>query len=150
MPEEIIHTQQITSPTIINLPAHPTTGENIPGTNLTWTLNANGTLTISGTGDMIHDFCSTPIPWKDKRDLIKKVIIEAGVTSIGDLAFDSCQNLQTVEILGNITKVGKRAFQFCGALKEMKPPDSVTEIDREAFFYCTHLDEFIERHNHWQ
>ena len=30
-------------------------GQNIPGTNLTWTLDANGTLTISGTDDMLHN-----------------------------------------------------------------------------------------------
>ena len=126
-------------------------GGNISGTNLTWQLDDSGTLTISGNGDMLHDGYSTENPWQGKKDLIKKVIIESGVTSIGDLAFNMFYgmfgndqtNLQTVEILGNITKVGKCAFCGCYALKEIKLPESVTKIDKGAFDKCSSLTEII-------
>ena len=60
------------------------------GDNLTWTLDDEGTLTISGTGEM-YDFTayyigsSSNAPWHDR--LVKKVVISDGVASIGINAF---------------------------------------------------------------
>ena len=52
---------------------------------ITWTLSNDGTLTISGTGDMGY-YEDNPAPWKG-QGIIKKVIITNGVTSIGGYAF---------------------------------------------------------------
>lgn len=53
----------------------------------TWTLSDDGTLTISGTTDMPDYFLESDVPWNDKRNVIKKVVIEDGVSWIGNFAF---------------------------------------------------------------
>ncbi|MBP3399415.1 MAG: leucine-rich repeat protein [Erysipelotrichaceae bacterium] len=73
-----------------------------------WTL-ADGTLTISGTGAM-KNFKSSDVPWKSHRDDIKKVIIEDGVTSIGDCSFIDCNNLEEVNISASVSTIGIRVF----------------------------------------
>lgn len=66
------------------------------GDDLHWQYNnATTTLTISGTGDMYADSSST-MPWYRLRDSITSVIIEEGVTSLGDYAFNGCCNLQLI------------------------------------------------------
>lgn len=70
------------------------------GENLTWTLDSNGTLTISGTGDM-EDYHPWPAPWKSSG--IVSVIIKPGVTSIGERAFDTCVYLTNVSIPDSVT-----------------------------------------------
>ena len=133
-----------------NIPSTKSNGVPIPDTNLTWQLDDNtGTLTISGNGDMLHLKWNTKNSWKDKNDLIKKVIIESGVTSIGDLSFDGCnfsryKNLKKIEIADGVRKIGFRAFEYYDSyscLKNVELPDSVTEIAKEAFFYCKSLNE---------
>ena len=77
------------------------------GANLTWTLK-NGVLTISGTGDMEDWFITNP--WEDATDDIKKVVIEPGVTSIGDFAFYQCEAMTSIEIPEGVTRIGNHAF----------------------------------------
>lgn len=113
-----------------------TNGEPIPDTNLTWRLADDGTLTISGKGDMSHCYYQTKNPWWDKRDLIKTVVFESGVTSIGDMALQYCKNLTEVKIPDSVKKIGGRAFQYCDGLTKITLPDSVTEIGDNAFLYC--------------
>jgi len=57
------------------------------GENLTWTLDNEGTLSISGTGAMYDYRLSSELPWYSHLKHIKVVEIENGVTSIGDNAF---------------------------------------------------------------
>ena len=67
------------------------------GENLTWRLSNNGTLTISGTGAMA-DYTYNTMPWYEYRSSIKSVIINDGVTSIGEYAFYGCSGLASVTI----------------------------------------------------
>lgn len=71
------------------------------GENLTWTLE-DGVLTISGSGAM--EFWSSP-PWYNSHNSITKVQIEAGVTSIGEGAFNDCSSLTGVSIPNSVTSV---------------------------------------------
>ena len=75
------------------------------GDNLTWTLDDEGTLTISGTGDMT-DWSYSSVPWYSSRSSIKNVIIGNSVTSIGSSAFDSCSSLKSVVIPDSVTSIG--------------------------------------------
>jgi len=75
------------------------------GDNLTWTLDENGTLTISGTGDM-YDWATGEAPWYDNRESIKNVVVENSVTSIGDYAFEDCTSLTSVTIYGKTVTFG--------------------------------------------
>lgn len=113
--------------------------------NLTWTIDDAGTVTVSGTGDM------TSLPWKDSplsspwnwthtRQTVTKCVIQPGVTSIADKAFDTCANLSQVIIPDSVTKIGASAFNGCrNKLKTVTIPSSVREIGKEAFYGCNQL-----------
>ena len=115
-----------------------TCGAEGDGSNLTWTLDSDGVLTISGSGDMHgYDYGSSGAPWDDSR--VKSAVIAEGVTSIGSYAFDDCKSLTSVTIPDSVTSIGERAFQGCESLTSVTIPDSVTIIGGEAFFGCTSL-----------
>ena len=105
------------------------------GDNLTWTLEENGTLTISGTGRMDDYRNEYNRPWSrnDILSQIKYVIIEDGVTSIGDYAFYGCKALGNVMIPDGVTSIGDSAFFGCTALRALTIPKSVTWIAEGAF-----------------
>ena len=86
------------------------------GSNLTWTLDNEGTLTIDGTGEM-YDYGYSSIPWYFYRASIKSVVIGNGVTSISDYAFYDCSGLTSVAIPDSVTSIGHSAFFGCSNLK---------------------------------
>ena len=107
--------------------------------NLTWKLDANGTLTISGTGAMKdYDYDSNPSPVYNNSD-VKKIVIEDGVTSIGNFAFHSCSSLPSITIPDSVTSIGNFAFSGCRSLTSITIPDSVTSIGAYAFQSCSNL-----------
>ena len=78
-------------------------------------------------------------PWFSRREEIKKVIIEDGVTNIGSEAFVDCISLTSVEFPNSVTSIGDAAFFYCSALTSVTIPNSVTSIGDEAFQYCHNL-----------
>lgn len=92
------------------------------GDNLAWILDAEGLLTISGTGDMI-DFSIEGLPWQ--RGLVKNVIIEHGITSIGQNAFYACSNILRVSISNTVIDIGNSAFDYCYKLTNIVLPSSI-------------------------
>ena len=120
--------------------ASGTCGAEGNGSNLTWTLDSEGVLTISGSGDMYNygssDFSA---PWDGSRSRVKSVVIADGVTSIGEYAFFYCESLTSVTIPDSVTSIGKYAFFCCTSLTSVTIPDSVTSIGRFAFSNCTSL-----------
>ena len=115
------------------------------GDDLTWELDDEGTLTISGIGDMqkIGDtFYASPsakdAPFSQRTD-IKKIIISEGVTSISDWAFEGCYDLTEITIPKSVKSIGYRAFYFCRNLKSINIPEGVTKIEANAFEGCSRL-----------
>ena len=108
------------------------------GDNVTWTLDANGTLTISGKGAMA-DYYIFSVPWYDTRSQVKTVIIKNGVTSIGNCAFADCSSLTSATIPNSVTGIGNWAFFGCSSLTSATIPDSVTSIGEDAFNGCKSL-----------
>ena len=106
------------------------------GENVTWTLTADGTLTISGTGAMTDYTYDSRSPWYSCRTYIKRVVMQQGVTSIGDHAFWDCSGLTSVTIPDGVTSIGGDAFSGCTALTSVTIPGSVTSIDGYAFSGC--------------
>lgn len=110
----------------------------ICGENLTWTLDAAGTLTVSGTGAM-KDFGYKGAPWYQSRDSIQAVVVESGVTTIGERAFNDCSSLTSITIPAGVTTIGGSAFDNCSSLSSITIPEGVTAIGEDAFSGCSSL-----------
>ena len=102
------------------------------GTNVNWTF-ADGILTITGNGTMSDSYSW---PWDEYKSEIKTVIIEDGVTTIGNAAFMHCWNLTNVEIPNSVKSIGESAFYGCIGLTSIDLPSSVKRIGSAAFFSC--------------
>jgi hypothetical protein len=108
-------------------------------TDVTWSYNTDTkTLTISGTGDMA-DFTSGAAPWNAYLSSITSVVIESGVTSIGNYAFKNCSVLTSVSIPSGVTSIGVQAFSGCSGLTSVIIPGSVTSIGDFVFYGCSGL-----------
>lgn len=111
------------------------------GKKVTYTLSDDGVLTILGTGAMTNftytDNDESNRPWHSERESIRKVVIEEGVTSIGNFAFSFC-NVQEVTIPSTVTSIGKRAFMGT-PLSSVVIPEGVKTIGENAFWRCTSL-----------
>ncbi len=108
--------------------------------HVTWTLDDQGTLTIRGTGEMKNYNPDNSAPWSFKWGTsVKEVVIESGVTSIGDDAFAGCSSLTNVTIPDSVTSIGNGAFDGCRSLTSIMIPDGVTSIGDQAFKSCSSL-----------
>ena len=119
------------------------------GDNLKWVLSDDGTLTISGTGAMT-DFVDANIPgsetiinypWKSHISEIEKIVIEDGVTSIGNYAFFDSSNVTEAVIPDSVTSIGKRAFSGSATPKivGIKIPAGIKSVGEFAFANCSEL-----------
>ena len=112
--------------------------DNRCGEGVTWYLN-NGVLTISGSGAM-KDYSSTSsVPWYKDRTTITRVVVNSGVTSIGEYAFIGCIAATSVSIPSTVTSIGADAFYNCKALTSVSIPSSVKAIGANAFYSCKAL-----------
>ena len=100
--------------------------------DLSWTLDNEGTLTISGTGEM-DAFYYDEGSWRPYKNSIKKVVINSGVTSIAKEAFSNCSNLNSVILADSITKMGEYAFRGTALTSVTTPKswESTTEEPEE-------------------
>ena len=118
------------------------------GDNVTWSLSDDGTLTISGKG-CVSDYTAvydkntsefvTDAPWQAAKWYIKAVVIENGVTGIGEHAFYACRVLERVTIPDTVTSIGDYAFCFCQELTGVTIPNSVTSLGSYIFNGCDNL-----------
>lgn len=111
------------------------------GDNVTWSLDANGVLTISGTGRMRDYSSSNSAPWFSERLEIKEVNVSDGVTYLGDYAFYYCTNLQEVTLTSTLGGIGYCAFNMCTSLEQIEIPEGVTYINSYAFSGCEALSD---------
>ena len=114
------------------------------GDNVTWTLDNEGTLTISGMGDMcgytvhyVNEQRITSAAWGEKK--FTKVVVSDGVTSIGKYAFYGCSSLTNITIPDSVTIIGWSAFENCTGLTGITLGNSVTSIGEDAFSGCSSL-----------
>lgn len=118
--------------------ASGTCGAEGDSTNLTWELSCDSVLTISGTGAMA-DYEEETAPWYANRNKIKAVVVESGITNIGDYAFCESANLTLVTICNSVINLGERSFYGCSNLVSCNIPNSVITIGNSAFRECTSL-----------
>lgn len=109
----------------------------ICGANATWLLDDNGVLTINGTGKL-YDFEYTDDCWLSQAESIKEVVVEEGITYLGDFAFYNCENMTKVTLPSTVKKIGEGAFWYSG-IEELTIPDSVTSVGQLVFGECPNL-----------
>lgn len=101
------------------------------GSNLTWELTADGTLTIRGTGQMYGDW---------ENDLrIRRVILEPGVTSLSSGAFRGCSKLEEIVLPDSVTSMGSSVFDECASLTAIEIPSGITRLENATFRECSAL-----------
>ena len=104
---------------------------------ITATLDTEGTLTISGTGE-IPDY-NTSAPWRN--DNVKKVIINSGITKIGKNAFANCSDMASVSLNEGLIQIESYAFQNT-RLKTVQIPSTLKKIGVDAFLNVTTIESF--------
>ena len=111
------------------------------GDSLTWTFSdATKTLTISGSGAMYdYHYRTNEAPWTSISDKIEKLVIEEGVTKLGNTAFLLCGNMKTISFPESLTDLGEDTFQYCTSLKDIRIPSRVEQIRAGVFFACKSL-----------
>ena len=114
------------------------------GDSAKWTLDAAGTLTISGSGktwDFIDEDWNANAPWYDAslRLRIKKVVVEKGITYVGTRAFYDCSEMTSVSLPTTLETMGADVFMYCTGLTSVTIPDGVTFISGDFFLGCTSL-----------
>ena len=116
------------------------------GNDVTWTLDRDGLLTVSGTGEMADYDNADDVPWHSYLSLVTSVVIQNGVETVGKNAFQSCTNLASVTLPAQgLTSVGDVAFYHCDALAAITYPEApatvtlpegVEDIGDNAFGFC--------------
>ena len=115
------------------------------GDNVFWSFDKSiGLLTISGSGKMSNYGYSNP-PFGNTS--ITKVVIEDGITNIGNYVFNSCGRLTSITIPDSVTSIGDGAFYGCTSLTSIIIPNNVTSIGSSAFYGCTGLTSIIIPNN---
>ncbi len=103
-----------------------------------------GRLTISGSGAM-PDY-TAPDGWLGKKSPFLKnteiriVVIEDGITSIGNYTFVGCSNLASISIADSVTNIGKYTFDGCTSLESVTLPEGITRVSDALFSGCTSLE----------
>ena len=115
------------------------------GANAMWTLDASGTLTISGTGAMYdYDFIGerNPAPWcaDGLNNRVRTVVVKKGITELGYNAFGECHQLEKVTLPSGLKRIGSCAFIACYNLPELTIPATVTSIESNAFTQCNSIE----------
>ena len=110
------------------------------GANVYWRLNTEeGILTIYGTGSM-SNYSRTP-PWNSYKDSITKVVVQSGVTSIGNYAFYEHSALRSVELPDTIRSLGLGSFAWAESLTAIHIPEGVTSVPEDCFWACLSMTE---------
>lgn len=115
------------------------------GADARWRLGYDGVMTISGTGSVSENpyqqherdiLDLSPIYYES---LVKKVVIEEGISEIGSAAFSHYRSMETIILPNSLKQIRKRAFECCDQLRIVSIPDSVTWIAEQAFLDCSGL-----------
>ena len=127
---------------------HGTAVDNgICGDSLAWMLSNDGVLTISGSGKMEdYDDCyqdgkgRTTAPWGEYWKQITQIVLEPGITDIGDFAFMGCSNITEIPIPNSVADIGRYAFWGCNGLSSVTIPANISHIGQCAFDFVNLTD----------
>ena len=100
-------------------------------------LDSSGVLTITGTGEIPDYSSETQIPWNGEQ--IKKLVINDGITRIGNYAFYGLEELEEITWSNTLISIGEYAFYNCVSLTEFIAPSSLELVEWSAFEGCTSI-----------
>lgn len=103
------------------------------GSNMTWTLDTAGNLTIQGTGEMSWE--SEYAPWYRYYEVIRNIKIGDGITTIYTEAFLDCFKVKTIELGNDVKSIGDNAFGGMTNLKEVTLPNTLKYIGDGTFCF---------------
>lgn len=87
------------------------------GENVTWSI-ADGVLTVSGEGAMADYTDGEDTPWYLHKSEINSVVVENGVTAVGDNAFYGLE-ISEVTVSATVEEIGTNAFGWCIYLEKI-------------------------------
>ena len=101
---------------------------------------SNGELSVKGNGAM-EDFVLSNHPFKDYRGYIKSIVIDEGITHIGNNSFNNCAQVQFVVLPSSLISIGRNAFRDNQSLLliDFTPCKSLATIGSAAFKGCNQL-----------
>lgn len=115
----------------------------IQNTNINYTLDETGLLTISGTGAIPDTYEREPLECSQWKNDITAIDIKNGITSIGDSSFSEYSNLTKVTLADSVQIIDTAAFAFCTSLVEINFPSTMSEIKMNAFYGCSSLESVV-------
>ena len=118
--------------------ASGTCGAEGDGSNITWVLTSDSTLTLSGTG-AVADFAYGVQPWQNYLPAIRTAVVGEGVTGIGNTFLNWCDNLTSVTLPEGLESVGGDFLNFCGSLTSLTLPEWLTGIGDGFLSDCESL-----------
>ena len=98
------------------------------------------TMYITGQGIFSGPANADNHPWEYFEDQIRHVVVEDGITVVGDLAFAHTYHLETVTIADSVTEICEGAFRNCYGLKSVKLPAKLEKLGDFVFAYCEKLE----------
>lgn len=112
------------------------------GRNVTWELDMEtGKMVISGSGPMNNCEPTIFAPWKDCREAVKELVVEEGVTTLGEHTFFKCVNLEKVSLPSTVHTLGFHSLSHCSSLKEITLPEGVRVLESRVFDACVSLEK---------
>jgi len=105
-----------------------------------WNLEGD-TLVVSGAGKLPDFEHSGQVPWNDSKYDIKHIVIESGITYVGNFMFSGCVFAESVILPEGLKEIGIQSFAYCSALTSLYMPDSVRTLGYEAFYGCIALKD---------
>ena len=123
--------------------------EGVCGDNLTWSIDDAGNLVVSGSGEM-YDYDSV---WDDDIEkyvstspfsdfVVRTVVFEKGVTSVGSDAFCGQDQLTGITFYPQMERINSSSFDICSNLSEVDFQGKITEWkDDYTIYYGSYYDE---------
>lgn len=107
-----------------------------------WSISADGVLTITGDGDMPDYTNSTGSPWYNYSDCILRIVVEDGITKIGNSSFCHLDKMVSISLPNSVTSLGDNCFYDCRSLESISIPEGVTDLSSDNIFdQCSALSE---------
>ncbi len=124
------------------------------GDSVYWALYDDGTAYVYGSGNMAENYYGGNLPFENFSEYsgynpddapakeagrIDKIVVEDGVTNIGNYVFSNCITVSDVSVAGSVESIGEQAFCGCFYLETLTLEQGVRSINKEAFFGCDSL-----------